>query len=50
MKIGVIGAGFMGEGITEVSINSGMDVLLKDLDDEMIHQARKNIWKNFYKY
>ena len=45
-KIGVIGAGFMGEGITEVSINSGMDVLLKDLDDEMIHQARKNIWKN----
>jgi len=45
-KIGVIGAGFMGEGITEVSINSGMDVLLKDLDDEMIHQARKNIWEN----
>ena len=45
-KIGVIGAGFMGEGITEVSINSGMDVLLKDLDDEIIHQARKNIWKN----
>jgi 3-hydroxyacyl-CoA dehydrogenase/enoyl-CoA hydratase/3-hydroxybutyryl-CoA epimerase len=23
-----------------------MDVLLKDLDDEMIHQARKNIWEN----
>ena len=33
-KIGVIGAGFMGEGITEVSINSGMDVILKDLDDK----------------
>ena len=45
-KIGVIGAGFMGEGITEVSINSGMDVILKDLDDKIIHQARKNIWKN----
>jgi 3-hydroxyacyl-CoA dehydrogenase len=23
-----------------------MDVILKDLDDKMIHQARKNIWKN----
>ena len=45
-KIGVIGAGFMGEGITEVSINSGMDVILKDLDHKMLHQARKNIWKN----
>jgi 3-hydroxyacyl-CoA dehydrogenase/enoyl-CoA hydratase/3-hydroxybutyryl-CoA epimerase len=36
----------MGEGITEVSINSGMDVILKDLDHKMLHQARKNIWKN----
>ena len=45
-KIAVIGAGFMGEGITEVSINSGMDVILKDLDDKMIYQSRKNIWKN----
>jgi len=45
-KIGVIGSGFMGEGITEVSINSGMDVILKDLDQKMLHQARKNIWKN----
>jgi len=44
-KIAVLGAGFMGAGITEVSVNKGIHVILKDLSEEMITSARKNIWK-----
>ena len=28
-RIAVLGAGFMGGGITDVSVNNGMDVILK---------------------
>ena len=48
-KIAVIGAGFMGGGITEVSINNGINVILKDLNEEMLSIARVNIWKNLKK-
>ncbi|MEM8896411.1 MAG: 3-hydroxyacyl-CoA dehydrogenase NAD-binding domain-containing protein, partial [Bacteroidota bacterium] len=42
---GMLGAGLMGEGIAEVSINNGMNVLLKDINQDMLTQAKKNIWK-----
>ena len=48
-KIAVLGAGFMGAGITEVSVNKGINVILKDLSEEMITSARKNIWKGLKK-
>ncbi len=45
-RFGVLGAGFMGAGITEVSITSDIDVLLKDLKQEVITEAKKTIWKS----
>lgn len=48
-RIGVLGAGFMGAGITEVSIMKGMDVLLKDISQDTIASAKKTIWKTIAK-
>ena len=48
-KIAVLGAGFMGAGITEVSVNKGINVILKDLSEDMISSARKNIWEGLKK-
>lgn len=48
-RLGILGAGFMGAGITEVSVTKGMDVLLKDIKEETILQARKGIWKGIRK-
>ena len=45
-RIAVLGAGFMGGGITDVSVNNGMDVILKDLSEDMITSSRKGIWKS----
>ncbi|MDG2343531.1 MAG: 3-hydroxyacyl-CoA dehydrogenase NAD-binding domain-containing protein [Flavobacteriales bacterium] len=45
----VLGAGFMGAGITEVSINKGMDVILKDLSEDVVSNAKKGIWKTISK-
>ncbi len=47
--LAMLGAGFMGAGITEVSITQGIDVLLKDIKQETITNAKKNIWKTFAK-
>ena len=47
--LGMIGAGFMGAGITEVSVNNGIDVLLKDIKPEVITEAKKSIWKRIAK-
>lgn len=47
--LGMIGAGFMGAGITEVTVTNGIDVLLKDIKEETIAAAKKLIWKNFSK-
>lgn len=44
--LGMIGAGFMGAGIAEVSANDGMEVLLKDIKEETIASAKQTIWKN----
>ena len=47
--LGMIGAGFMGAGITEVSVTKGINVLLKDIKDEVIVAAEKGIWKSLSK-
>ena len=44
-RIAVLGAGFMGGGITDVSVNNGMDVILKDLSEDMIQSSKSTIWK-----
>ncbi|KAA3641855.1 MAG: fatty acid oxidation complex subunit alpha FadJ [Proteobacteria bacterium] len=47
--ITMIGAGFMGAGITEVSIKNGYQVILKDINPEGIASALKTIWDDFTK-
>ncbi len=47
--LGMIGAGFMGAGIAEVSVGKGITVLLKDIKDEMITTAKAGIWKGLKK-
>lgn len=48
-SMAIIGAGFMGAGITEVSINKGINIILKDINEEIISFARLNIWNNLKK-
>ncbi len=48
-SLSMIGAGFMGAGITEVSIKNGYDVILKDLTNEGLASALKTIWSDFSK-
>ena len=47
--LAVLGAGLMGEGIAEVSVNNGMDIILKDIQIDMLTKARKNIWTSLSK-
>jgi len=47
--LGMLGAGFMGAGITEVSINKNINVFLKDIRLEYLQSAKKNIWKSINK-
>ncbi len=47
--IGMIGAGFMGSGITEVSIRNGYDIVLKDISLENLGRGLKTIWKDLGK-
>ncbi len=47
--LGMIGAGFMGSGITEISIKNGIDVYLKDIAPEGIEKTRAAIWKGLKK-
>jgi 3-hydroxyacyl-CoA dehydrogenase/enoyl-CoA hydratase/3-hydroxybutyryl-CoA epimerase len=49
-KIGVLGAGLMGSGIADVSINKGKySVLLKDQDLESASKGEKGIWEDLNK-
>ena len=45
-KIGVIGAGQMGNGIAHVCALAGYDVLMEDLNAEQLGKARETIRKN----
>ncbi|HKK46007.1 MAG TPA: 3-hydroxyacyl-CoA dehydrogenase NAD-binding domain-containing protein, partial [Balneolaceae bacterium] len=45
-KIGVLGAGLMGSGIADVSVNNEYRVLLKDQNIEQASKGKKNIWQN----
>ena len=47
--LGMIGAGFMGAGIAEVSVNKGIEVLLKDIAPEMLNKAYQQVWKRLKK-
>lgn len=45
-NIAMLGAGFMGAGIAEVSITNDYNVLLKDISEETIESAYKTIYKD----
>ena len=45
----MIGAGFMGAGIAEVSIKNGYDVVLKDISEQGLASALKTVWSDFSK-
>jgi 3-hydroxybutyryl-CoA dehydrogenase len=42
-KIGVVGAGTMGNGIAQLAAQMGADVLLRDIKDEFVERGIKNI-------
>ena len=48
-SMGIMGAGFMGAGIAEISIKNGMNVLITDVADKNISYAKKEIWKRLAK-
>lgn len=47
--IAMVGAGFMGAGIAEVSAMDGIRVLLKDIKEETLATAKQTIYKDFEK-
>ncbi len=48
-SIAILGAGLMGEGIAEVSLQKGWDIILKDISTDMLSKAKKNIRKSLNK-
>jgi 3-hydroxyacyl-CoA dehydrogenase/enoyl-CoA hydratase/carnithine racemase len=48
-SIGILGAGFMGVGIAEVSLNTGIDVYLKDVQTSSLKHAMSTLWKSLRK-
>ncbi len=49
MKIAVLGAGTMGNGIAQVFAQHGHDVVLRDLDAAILERARQNVAKSLGK-
>lgn len=45
-RIGMLGAGFMGAGIAEVSITNGVKAVLKDIKQETLSSAKQTIYNN----
>jgi len=48
-KMAIIGAGFMGAGVAEISTAKNIDVILKDVDYKATSAAKAGIWKNLSK-
>ncbi len=48
-KIGILGAGFMGAGIANISANKGYQVLLKDVSLEAVARGEKTVWDDLEK-
>ena len=48
-NISILGSGLMGEGIAEISVNKNYNINLKDINDESLAKAHKNLWKSFSK-
>ena len=49
LRVGVLGAGTMGNGIAQVFAQSGHDVVLRDLDQSILDRALGNIRKSLAK-
>ncbi len=45
-KLFIVGGGFMGSGIAQTAICSGLDVMLNDINMDILDRARKNIEHN----
>ncbi|NIS38721.1 fatty acid oxidation complex subunit alpha FadJ, partial [Candidatus Saccharibacteria bacterium] len=48
-KISVLGAGFMGAGIANISALHNIQVLLKDVSVEAINDGQKKVWDDLDK-
>ncbi len=48
-NIGIIGSGFMGTGIAEISSINNNFVLLKDISEKKLQNSKKIIWRNLLK-
>src|SRR3954462_10392045 len=44
-KVGVLGCGLMGHGITQVSAHAGYDVVVREVDQETLDRGRGKIEK-----
>ena len=47
--LGLLGAGFMGTGIAEVTLDKGIDIVLKDINPDTIQIAKQSLWKSLSK-
>jgi 3-hydroxybutyryl-CoA dehydrogenase len=45
--VGVVGAGTMGHGIAQVALQNGLRVVLRDVEDRILQQARTRIERGF---
>jgi len=45
--VGVVGAGTMGHGIAQVALQNGVRVILRDVEERILQQARARIEKGF---
>jgi len=45
-RIGVVGAGVMGQGVAQLAASCGLEVVMFDLDSSMVESARRNIEKH----
>ena len=49
-KVLVIGAGQMGNGIAQVMLQGGLDVVMQDIDQKFVDKGMANIAKNLGKW